>query len=107
ALNTELPWIEDLRNFAIARLYFDNIRHIKAYWVMLGKELAQLSLDFGVNDFDGTINDSTKIYSMAGAEETKPTLTQEEMITLIHNAKRTAVERDSLYKHIKTYPQCS
>lgn len=100
ALETELPWTEDLRNFAIARLYFDNIDHIKAYWVMLGKELAQISLDFGVNDFDGTINDSTKIYSMAGAEETKPTLTEKEMITLIFNAKRTAVERDSLYEPI-------
>lgn len=107
ALNEELPWIEDLRNFAIARLYLDNITHIKAYWVMLGKELAQISLDFGVNDFDGTINDSTKIYSMAGAEESKPTLTETEMITLIHNAQRTAVERNSLYKHIKTYPQCN
>ncbi|MDR0941454.1 MAG: aminofutalosine synthase MqnE [Bacteroidales bacterium] len=107
ALTEELPYIEDLRNFAIARLYLDNIAHIKAYWVMLGKELAQISLDFGVNDFDGTINDSTKIYSMAGAEETNPTLTETEMIALIHNAQRTAVERNSLYTHIKTYPQCN
>lgn len=106
ALIEELPWIEDLRNFAIVRLYLDNILHIKAYWVMLGKELAQMSLDFGVNDFDGTINDSTKIYSMAGAEESKPTLSESEMIALIHNAKRTAVERNSLYKHIKTYELC-
>ncbi|MCL2328770.1 MAG: aminofutalosine synthase MqnE [Bacteroidetes bacterium] len=103
ALETELPWTEDLRNFAIARLYFDNIDHIKAYWVMLGKELAQISLDFGVNDFDGTINDSTKIYSMAGAEETKPTLTEREMIDLINNAGRDAVERDSLYEPIKIH----
>jgi aminodeoxyfutalosine synthase len=104
ALNSELPWIEDLRNFAIARLYLDNFDHIKAYWVALGKDLAQIALDFGVNDFDGTINDSTKIYSMAGAEESKPTLTEREMINLIHTAGRTAVERDSVYNHIHSYP---
>nr|HPH17040.1 CofH family radical SAM protein [Bacteroidales bacterium] len=99
----ELPWSEDLRNFAISRVYLDNFKNIKAYWPMLGKELSQMTLEFGVNDFDGTINDSTKIYSMAGADEANPNLTEEQMITLISKVGRTATERDSLYNIITTH----
>ena len=64
--------VEDFKVYAIARLYLDNFPHIKAYWPMLGRKNAQLSLAFGVDDIDGTIDDSTKIYSMAGAEEQNP-----------------------------------
>jgi len=102
-IENELPWTEDLRNFAISRIFLDNFQNIKAYWPMLGKELSQISLDYGVNDFDGTINDSTKIYSMAGAEETKPILTQNQMIELIKNANRIPVERDSIYNIIAEF----
>ena len=102
-LQKEVSWIEDLRNFAIARIFLDNFPHIKAYWPMLGKDLAQLSLEFGVNDFDGTINDSTKIYSMAGAEDTSPSMTQEQMVTLIQEAGRVAVERDSVYNSVQVF----
>ncbi|HYH56261.1 MAG TPA: CofH family radical SAM protein, partial [Anseongella sp.] len=63
----EASVIEDLRNYAVARIYLDNFPHIKAYWAMIGRSTAQLSLNFGVNDIDGTIDDTTKIYSMAGA----------------------------------------
>ncbi|MFT3981286.1 MAG: aminofutalosine synthase MqnE [Ferruginibacter sp.] len=94
---------EDMRLYAIARIYLDNFPHLKAYWPMLGRNNAQLSLAFGVNDIDGTIDDSTKIYSMAGSEEQTPTMTTEELVTLIKQVKRQPVERDTLYNVIKDY----
>ncbi len=96
---------EDMRLYAIARIYLDNFPHLKAYWPMLGRHNAQLSLAFGVNDIDGTIDDSTKIYSMAGSEEQTPTMTTEELVTLIKQVKRTPIERDTLYSEIKDYSQ--
>lgn len=102
-IEQEVTWNEDLRNFAISRIFLDNFKNIKAYWPMLGKELSQMTLDYGVNDFDGTINDSTKIYSMAGAEETKPNLTEQQMIELIKNARKIPVERDSVYNIITEF----
>ena len=87
---------EDMRMYAIARIYLDNFPHLKAYWPMLGRQQAQLSLSFGVNDIDGTIDDSTKIYSMAGSEEQTPTMSTEELITLIRQVRRQPVERDTL-----------
>lgn len=94
---------EDMRLYAIARIYLDNFPHLKAYWPMLGRHNAQLSLAFGVNDIDGTIDDSTKIYSMAGSEEQTPTMTTEELVTLIKQVKRKPIERDTLYSEIKDY----
>ena len=70
---------------------------------MLGRQNAQLSLSFGVNDIDGTIDDSTKIYSMAGSEEQKPAMSTEELVRLIKQVKRQPVERDTLYNEIKDY----
>jgi aminodeoxyfutalosine synthase len=67
---------------------------------MLGRQNAQLSLSFGVDDIDGTIDDSTRIYSMAGSEEQSPTMSSEELITLIHQARRLPVERDTLYNEV-------
>ena len=99
----ELTSIEDMRLYAIARIYLDNFPHLKAYWPMLGRNNAQLTLSFGVNDIDGTIDDSTKIYSMAGSEEQSPTMTTEELVTLIKQAKRKPVERDTLYNVINTF----
>src|SRR5690606_639836 len=81
----EVSVIEDMRMYAIARIYLDNFDNIKAYWPMLGRQSAQLTLQYGVNDLDGTIDDSTKIYSMAGAEEQNPTLTTEELCDLIRS----------------------
>jgi aminodeoxyfutalosine synthase len=94
---------EDMRMYAIARIYLDNFPHLKAYWPMLGRQNAQLSLSFGVNDIDGTIDDSTKIYSMAGSEEQTPTMTTEELVTLIKQVNRKPIERDTLYKEIKDF----
>ncbi|HNE94251.1 MAG TPA: aminofutalosine synthase MqnE, partial [Chitinophagaceae bacterium] len=95
--------IEDMRMYAIARLYMDNFSHLKAYWPMLGRQNAQLSLSFGVNDIDGTIDDTTKIYSMAGSEEQSPSMTTEELVQLIKQVKREPIERDTLYNEIKNY----
>jgi len=96
---------EDMRLYAIARIYMDNFPHIKAYWPMLGRQNAQLSLSFGVNDVDGTIDDSTKIYSMAGSEEQSPTMTTEELVTLIRQVKRQPIERDTLYNTINDFSE--
>ncbi|KYP14239.1 aminofutalosine synthase MqnE [Flavihumibacter sp. CACIAM 22H1] len=97
--------IEDMRMYAIARIYMDNFPHLKAYWPMLGRNNAQLTLSFGVNDIDGTIDDSTKIYSMAGSEEQTPTMTTEELVQLIRQARRKPVERDTLYHVIRDYSE--
>jgi aminodeoxyfutalosine synthase len=95
--------VEDMRMYAIARIYLDNFPHLKAYWPMLGRQNAQLSLSFGVNDIDGTIDDSTKIYSMAGSEEQTPTMTTEQLVTLIKQVNRQPIERDTLYNEIHDY----
>lgn len=95
--------IEDMRMYAIARLYLDNFNHLKAYWPMLGRENAQLTLSFGVNDIDGTIDDTTKIYSMAGSEEQNPSMTTTQLVNLIKQAKRHPIERDTLYNVINDY----
>jgi len=95
--------IEDMKVYAVARLYLDNFPHIKAYWPMLGRQNAQLSLSFGVNDIDGTIDDSTKIYSMAGSEEQTPAMSTAELVTLIKQVHRKPVERDTLYNEIRDY----
>jgi aminodeoxyfutalosine synthase len=100
---TESSVIEDMKLYAVSRLYMDNFPHIKAYWPMLGRQRAQLTLSFGVNDLDGTIDDSTKIYSMAGSEEQHPTLSTTELVALIKQVKREPVERDTLYKEIRNY----
>lgn len=97
--------VEDMKLYAVARLYMDNFPHLKAYWPMLGRKSAQLTLAFGVNDLDGTIDDSTKIYSMAGSEEQKPSLSTQELVTLIRQAGREPVERDTLYNEIRNFGQ--
>ena len=99
----ETSVIEDMRMYAIARLYLDNFPHLKAYWPMLGRQNAQLSLSFGVNDIDGTIDDTTKIYSMAGSEEQNPSMTTEQLVQLIKSARRKAVERDTLYGIVEEF----
>jgi aminodeoxyfutalosine synthase len=96
----EVSIVEDMKTYAVARIFMDNFAHLKAYWPMLGRQNAQLTLSFGVNDLDGTIDDSTKIYSMAGSEEQNPSMTTTEIINLIKQAKRVPVERDTLYKVI-------
>lgn len=99
----ETSVIEDLRNYAVSRIFMDNFGHVKAYWPMIGRTTAQLSLSFGVDDIDGTIDDSTKIYTMAGAEEQNPALSTQELVELIKQVNRIPVERDTLYNLITEY----
>jgi aminodeoxyfutalosine synthase len=97
--------VEDLKMYAVARLYLDNFPHVKAYWPMLGREQARMTLSFGVNDIDGTIDDSTKIYSMAGSEEQSPSMTTEELVQLIRQSGRKPIERGTLYNVIREFDE--
>lgn len=99
----EVSLVEDLKMYAVARIFLDNFPHLKAYWPMLGREAAQMTLAFGVNDLDGTIDDTTKIYSMAGAEEQKPKMSTEDIIQLIQDVGRHPIERDSIYNVLNDY----
>ncbi len=99
----EVSLLEDLRTYAVGRIYLDNFGHVKAYWPMIGRSTAQLTQSFGVDDLDGTIDDSTKIYSMAGSEEQVPVLTTDQLVELIKNSGRIPVERDTLYNIVKKY----
>ncbi|RYE32977.1 MAG: CofH family radical SAM protein, partial [Sphingobacteriaceae bacterium] len=95
--------IEDLRNYAISRIYLDNFDHIKAYWAMISRNTAQLSLNFGVDDIDGTLDDTTKIYAMAGAEEQHPGMSTRQLVELIKQVNRVPIERDTLYNVVTDY----
>ncbi|MCK9640609.1 MAG: aminofutalosine synthase MqnE [Prolixibacteraceae bacterium] len=99
----EQTTVEDLKNYAVSRIFLDNIPHLKAYWPMIGKQVAQLSLAFGVDDLDGTIDDTTKIYSMAGSEEQSPVATTDQLTDMISGAGFIPVERDTLYNVIKVF----
>lgn len=100
---SESTVIEDIRNYAISRIYLDNFDHVKAYWPMIGRQVAQLLLSFGVNDIDGTIDDTTKIYSMAGSEEQHPAMSTRDLVNLIRSVGRQPIERDTLYNVLKDY----
>lgn len=97
----EVSVVEDMRMLAMSRIYLDNIPHIKAYWVMYGKDTTEMALAFGADDIDGTIDDSTKIYSMSGADDKHPTMSIEEMHEIVRRAGFRAVERNTLYEIIK------
>jgi aminodeoxyfutalosine synthase len=97
---SEIPLAEDLRNYAVSRIFLDNITHLKAYWPMIGKESARFALHFGADDLDGTIYDTTKIYSLAGSEEKSPGMTLDEISSLICSEGFVPVERNSLYEPI-------
>ncbi|MCR5454406.1 MAG: aminofutalosine synthase MqnE [Bacteroidales bacterium] len=96
----EVPLTEDLRNYAVSRIYLDNFPHVKAYWVMSGLETTKLALQYGADDIDGTVNDSTKIYTMAGVDG-KPSMTVEQIRQLIESVGLVPVERDTFYNTIE------
>lgn len=96
----EVPITDDLRTLAMSRLTLDNVPHIKAYWVMYGKQTTEMALAFGADDIDGTIDDSTKIYSMAGAEDQRPRMSVGDMQQMVERAGLRAVERDTHYNEI-------
>jgi aminodeoxyfutalosine synthase len=93
--------LDDLKTLAIARIFLDNFDHIKAYWVMLGEKIAQVSLAFGVNDLDGTVVEE-KIGHDAGAQSPQ-SLSKDGIIRLIRKADKLPVERDTLYNAIRSY----
>lgn len=96
----EVSIVEDLKMLAMSRIVLDNVPHIKAYWVMYGKQTTELALSFGADDIDGTIEDSTKIYSMAGAADSRPVMTISEIERIAASAGLRAVERDTFYNEI-------
>jgi len=102
-LETELPWrttgYDDLKTLAVSRLLLDNFDHIKAYWIMLGPKIAQISLSFGVNDFDGTVVEE-RITHAAGADAGQA-LHRGELLRLIRDAGQKPVERDTLYNVLR------
>lgn len=94
--------IDNLKTIAVSRLMLDNFDHVKAYWVMLGKQTTQMALHFGANDVDGTITDGgelTHAYSVEEGGESK--MTKAELITMIERAGFEAVERDTVYNHVE------
>ena len=91
---------EDLRTIAMSRLFLDNIPHIKAYWVSYGKATTEMALAFGADDIDGTIGDTTKIYSMAGGVE-RPSMSVEELESMVESVGFTPIERDSHYNRVE------
>ncbi len=105
--NTRVPGakgvggVDALKTLAISRLYLDNFQHIKAYWVMLGLKVSQVSLAFGVNDIDGTVVEE-QIGHDAGADSPQQ-LSKDQLVSVIHKAGKQAVERDTLYNEIKIY----
>lgn len=97
----EVSLPQQMRMMAISRLYMDNIPHLKAYWPMLGVEATELSLSFGADDIDGTIDDTTKIYSMAGGQVQKPTMSSQQMEQMILRAGYEPCERNTFYESVK------
>lgn len=95
--------IDDLKTFAISRIFLDNFDHIKVYWPAYGKSFAQLSLEFGVDDLDGTISNSTKIYSMAGSNEQSPEMSVNEAVKIIKECNLKPIERDAKYNIINEF----
>jgi aminodeoxyfutalosine synthase len=89
--------IDSLKTIAISRLLLDNIPHIKAYWVMLGKHLAQVALRFGADDLDGTINEGGSLMESYLAEGNENQLTKAGIEEMVRGAGRIPVERDTLY----------
>lgn len=93
--------VDDLKNIAVARCFLDNFPHIKAYWVMIGPQLAQMSLSFGADDMDGTVKEEV-ITHMAGAE-TDQAIGSDSLVRLIREAGRVPIERDTLYNELASY----
>ena len=93
--------IEDLKTIAISRLVFDNVPHVKSYWVMLGQDTAGLGLNFGASDMDGTIG----VEKIAHAAQARSPvgMAEEAMVQTIREAGKAPVQRDALYRVIKEY----
>ena len=98
---TATSGFDDLRNLAVARLFFDNVPHVKTHWIMVTPFLSQTALHFGVNDLEGTVV-REKIYHEAGAH-TAQAMSLAEILKLIRGAGKVPVERDSFYNVVRTF----
>jgi len=92
---------DDLKTLSISRLMLDNFDHVKAYWVMLGEKISQVSLSFGVDDLDGTVVEERITKAAGGA--TDGSMTLPDIVHLIKQAGRIPVERDTIYNEIKVW----
>jgi len=97
--------VDDLRNLAVARIFLDNFPHIKGYWATITPEIAQVSLDWGVSDVDGTLVEE-RIVHMAGARSPAG-LAKPELVALIRQAGYRPVERDALYRELRDYTEAA
>jgi aminodeoxyfutalosine synthase len=93
--------VDDLRNLAVARIYLDNVPHIKGYWIMITPEQTQVALAAGVSDVDGTIKDE-RIAHASGAE-TEMGMSEDALVRMIRDAGRLPVRRDALYRELKVF----
>jgi len=95
--------IEDLRTIAVSRLMFDNVPHVKSYWVMLGQDTAGVALNFGASDMDGTIG--VEKIAHAALARSPVGLAEEAMVHAIREAGKLPVQRDALYRVVREYPR--
>jgi len=95
--------LADLLSLAVGRIYLDNFRHVKSFWIMVGPKIAQISLHFGVDDIDGTVVEE-KITHAAGAQAGQE-MTVAELVTMIRQAGKIPVERDTLYNVVREWPE--
>ncbi len=95
--------LEDLKTIAMSRLVWDNVPHVKSYWVMLGEETASMGLNFGASDIDGTIGEEKIAHAALAASPLG--LARERLVDLIREAGKTPVERDALYNVVQVYDE--
>jgi aminodeoxyfutalosine synthase len=93
--------IEDLRTIAISRLVFDNVPHVKSYWVMLGQDTASVAIQFGATDLDGTIG--VEKIAHAALARSPVGMAEAGMVHMIREAGKTPVQRDALYGVVRDY----
>lgn len=95
--------IEDLKTIAVSRLVFDNVPHVKSYWIMLGQDTASAAINFGASDLDGTIG--VEKIAHAALARSPVGMAEESMVHIIREAGKTPVQRDALYNVVREYPR--
>jgi len=95
--------IEDLKTIAISRLVFDNVPHVKGYWIMLGQDTAAAAINFGASDLDGTIGQEKIAH--AALARSPVGMAEDGMVQMIREAGKIPVQRDALYRVVREYPR--
>src|SRR3989440_7135047 len=98
---TATSGFDDLKNIAIGRLVLDNIPHVKTHWPMVTPFISQVALSFGCDDLEGTVV-FERVYHEAGAD-TPMWLSYDQIVGLVQGAGKEPVERDSLYRTVRTF----